>query len=160
MYPVGYYLNAQGNEYEKSMLGFARGEKLTFKGKNQYRRSFAMAYSKSLAKSTQIEQLAWFIRNQDMLHLRIKDAHEPEVFRALLIGWKQHLSGSEVQVPIEIDATQSFAQITAALLRDKSVASVCNLVNVFGDDGEVIPQDLYGLVADRMSDILAKKAVA
>lgn len=101
MYPVGYYFNPQGTELEKNMLGFYYGELLNFQGLQDYKIAIASAYG--LTKATDEDKLLWFIRNQNMLHIRRNTAKERHTFDALLYGWKQHLDGKRVTVPVEFD---------------------------------------------------------
>lgn len=157
MYPVGYYLNPQGSELEKNMLAFADGEKLNFYGVQQYKMSIASAYG--LDKETDDVKKAWFEKNRDVLHLRQNNAKEPHTFNALMIGWKQHLNSEKVDIPVELDATNSQAQMMAILLKSKTIAETCNVINVTNDEGKIVIADLYKLVADEMSDILAERKI-
>jgi len=153
MYPVGYYYNPQGSELEKSMLGFYNGEKLDISGLVSYEKAFANAYG--LDKQNDAEKIAWFVRNKNMLHLRRKNAKDKHMFDALLYGWDQHQQQKAVQVPIELDATQSQLQMCAVLLKNRDIAVTCNVVNSYDKDGNEIIQDAYQLSADNMSDQLA-----
>lgn len=157
MYPVGYYFNPQGNELEKNMIGFYRGEKLDFRGVVQLKKSIASAYG--LDKENDAKKLEWFRTNEKVLHLRKISAKEPHTFGALHMAWKQYLKGEEIQIPVEIDATNSQAQIMAVLLKSKAIAETCNVVNTYDENGEIEIADLYQLVADEMSDILATKTI-
>ncbi len=155
MYPVGYYYNPQGNELEKSMLGFANGEKLDMYGQQDYKKAIASAYG--LDKATDEDKLLWFIDNQDNLDDLRTTAKEIHTFDSLLYGWKQHLDGKPVNVPVEFDATNSFGQFAAVLLGDKQMAKTCNVINTKNRKREIVIQDLYQLVADEMSDIFAEQ---
>ena len=147
-----YYFNPQGTELEKNMLGFYYGEKLNFQGLQDYKIAIASAYG--LTKATDEDKLLWFIRNQNMLHIRRNTAKERHTFDALLYGWKQHLDGKRITVPVEFDATNSFGQFAAVLLSDEPMAKTCNVINSYDDNGTVVISDLYQLIADEMSDIL------
>ena len=154
IYSVGYYLNAQGNEVEKNMIEFYDGEELNFHGIQQLKKSIASAYG--LDKKTDAEKLQWFIKNQKVLHLRARNAKEPYTFQALYKAWKKYRENptTKITTPIELDATNSFAQFTSVLLGKRSIAETCNAVNA---EGEEKISDLYQLVADKMSDIMVAK---
>ena len=148
-----YIFNPQGNELEKNMIGFANGEKLNFHGIQDYKKAIASAFG--LDKDTDEDKIRWFAKNQnDLDSLRTK-AKEIHTFDALLYGWKQHLDGKPVNVPIEHDATNSFGQFAAVLLGDESMARTCNVINAYDKDGEIVISDLYQIIADEMSDLLA-----
>ncbi len=152
MYPVGYYYNPQGTELEKNMIGFANGEKLNFHGIMSYKKAIASAFG--LDKATDEDKLHWFSSNIDKLDSYRLKAKEIHTYDALLYGWKQHLDGKPVNVPIEFDATNSFGQFAAVLLSDKIMAKTCNVINSKDQDGNIIISDLYQLIADEMSDIM------
>ena len=154
IYSVGYYLNCQGNEVEKNMIEFYDGEALDFHGVQQLKKSIASAYG--LDKKTDAEKLQWFIKNQRTLHLRARNAKEPYTFQALYKAWKQYREDptAKITTPVELDATNSFAQFTSVLLGKRSIAETCNAVNA---DGKEKIADLYQLVADKMSDIAIQR---
>ncbi|MCD6435034.1 MAG: hypothetical protein J7L15_01380 [Clostridiales bacterium] len=154
MYPVGYYLNPQGDELEKNMLGFSHGEKLNFKGIGQLKKSIASAFG--LDKKTDSEKIEWFNKHQYTLSDMQVVAKEPYTFEVLMNAWNEYIEEKQVHTPIEIDATNSQAQIMAVLLKSNKIAETCNVVNVTNDEGEIQIADLYQLIADEMSDIIAK----
>jgi len=153
MYPVGYYYNPQGTELEKNMLGLARGEKLDFHGQQNYKKAIASAWG--LDKATDEDKLLWFIEHQDDLQSMRSTAKEQHTFDALLYGWNQFLNGEPVNVPVEFDATNSFAQFAAVLLKDEEIAKTCNVINTTDKDNTIIISDLYQLIADEMSNLMA-----
>ncbi len=155
MYSVGYYLNPQGNEVEKNMIELYKGETLSFTGVQSLKKAIASAYG--LDKKSDKQKLSWFIRNKSMLHLREKTAKEPYTFQALIRAWKKHLDGQEIYTMVELDSTQSQAQVLSVLLHSKDIAKTCNVVVTLDDKLEPVQQDLYQLIADRMSDILAEQ---
>ena len=155
MYSVGYYLNPQGNEIEKNMIELYKGEKLSLSGQQSLKKAIASAYG--LDKKSDKEKLSWFAKNSSTLHLRARAAKEPYTFQSLLKAWKDHLSGSSIHTMVELDSTQSQAQILAVLLHSKQIAETCNVVLSYDDNQEPVQQDLYQLVADRMSDIMAEQ---
>ena len=157
MYPVGYYLNPQGNELEKNMLGFAKGEHLNFRGIIQLKKSIASAFG--LDKQTDSDKLAWFNLNKDILQSLQYQAKEPQTFEVLVNAWNDYLSGNICHTPVEVDATNSQGQLMAVLLKSNQIAKTCNVVNTVDDEGEVQLMDLYGIIADEMSDIIANKTI-
>lgn len=154
-YSVGYYINPQGNEIEKNMIQFTKGEKLNHIGVQQLKKSIASAYG--LDKSIDSEKIAWFEKNRKMLHLRQKSADEPYTFQALVNAWKEHQDGKKVHMPVELDATTSFAQIISVLMGKREIAEKCNVINKKDKTGSVVIADLYGEIANRMSDIMAEQ---
>ncbi len=157
MYPVGYYMNPQGNELEKNMLGFANGEKLTYKGVGQLKKSIASAFG--LDKKIDSEKIAWFNKHQYTLSDMQVVAKEPYTFEVLMNTWNDYVNGNINHTPVEIDATNSQAQIMAVLLKSNQIAETCNVVNVTDDSGEIQLMDLYQIIADEMSDIIANTTV-
>ena len=155
MYPVGYYFNPQGTELEKNMLGFYNGEKLDFHGIIQMKKSIAAAYG--LDKKNDRLKLEWFSKNQHNLEDFYHEAKEKHTYRSLVSAWNNHLNGLEVHHTVGLDASCSQAQIMAVLLKKQEIAVTCNVVNVEDKAGEIQPQDLYQLVANRMSDIIAER---
>ena len=153
MYSVGYIYSVQGTELEKNMLGFANGEKLNIHGLTEYKKAIASAFGLDKAKDQ--DKLHWFAENQHHLESLRSKAKEPHTYDALLYGWNQHLNDIPVTVPIESDATNSFAQFASVLLGDKTMAETCNVINTYDKDGDPIIQDLYQLISDEMSDLLA-----
>ena len=156
VYSVGYYLNAQGSEVEKNMIEFYEGEKLDFHGIQQLKKSIASAYG--LDKKNDVEKLRWFIRNESMLHLRIRTAKEPYTFQALLRAYKQWKKDPEaiITTPVELDATNSQTQIMSVLTGNLDLAKRCNVVNDFNENEQEKIGDLYADIADAMSDLFAK----
>ena len=156
IYSVGYYIAQQGTEVEKNMIQFHKGEKLTFKGLMQLKKSIASAYG--LDKKTDMEKLSWFFRNESMLHLRERTAKEPYTFQALRKAYGQWKEDKEVEItmPVELDATNSQAQLTSVLLGKREIAETCNVINHTNEKGEEEIADLYQLIADAMSDIIAE----
>jgi DNA-directed RNA polymerase len=150
-----YYYNPQGNELEKNMIGFAKGEKLNLHGIQSYKKAIASAWG--LDKATDEDKLLWFIDHQDKLDEMRSTAKEPHTYDALMYGWKQHLNGEPVNVPIEFDATNSFAQFAAVLLKDEDIAKTCNVINTVEEDGTIVISDLYQLIADEMSRLIAEQ---
>lgn len=158
MYSVGYYLNPQGTQVEKEMIQLGKGEKLTFKGLQRLKKSIASAYG--LDKKTDLEKLEWFIKNEKTLHLRKRNAKEPYTFQALYKAYKQYKADPEAKITtmVELDATNSQAQILSVLTHSRKAAETCNVVPKIDENGEFVIADLYKLVADRMSDIIAEKS--
>ncbi len=152
-----YYFNPQGNELEKNMLGFAKGEYLDFHGVNQLKKSIANSYG--LDKKTDLEKLQWFHRNERVLHLRQRQASEPHTYEALLIAWKSYLNNEKVYIPVEVDATCSQAQCMAALYKNTTIAKTCNVINTYDNNNRAKRADLYDFIANRMSDIIANKGI-
>lgn len=136
------------------MIEFYDGENLDFQGQKEYKKAIASAYG--LDKKPDHEKLIWFKKNQNVLHLRQNNAKKPYEFQALIRGWKDHKQGLKVHTPIHLDATCSQSQIMAVLLKSKAIAETCNVVNTYEKDGTPVIADLYGLIADKMSDILSE----
>ncbi len=110
-----------------------------------------------LNKQVDSEKIHWFNSNKDNLLEMKHTAKEPKTFEILLNAWNDHLTGKLCHTPIEIDATNSFAQIMSVLLKSNQIAETCNVVNAENNKGITQVADLYLLVSDRMSMILFGK---
>lgn len=156
LYPVGYIFNPQGNELEKNMLGLYNGERLSTFGIIQMKKSFASAYG--LDKENDTTKIDWFNNHEHNLERMQPTAKEPDTYNALLYGWNQHKKGEIVNVPVELDSTQSQLQMLSVLISSLQIAKTCNVVNNSNDKGDIVIADAYQLLADAMSDIIALKA--
>jgi len=79
------------------------GEVLTSVGVRELKISITSAYG--LDKEPDDIKLDWFCRNEDVLHLRQRNAKEPYTFQALLRAWKQYKKDptDEIKIFVEKD---------------------------------------------------------
>ena len=157
-YPIPSFLTPQDTDFGKSLIRFADEAPITEDGMKWL--AFQVATTYGLDKATMEERLSWVIQDEntkliervatDPIH-NIGDweaADEPWQFLAacheyycVVMGG---LSGKTTTgLPVATDATCSGLQILAGLARDKSTAS---LVNVVPSDK---PQDAYQVIADQ-----------
>ena len=161
-YSVGYYANPQGDELEKSSIRTANPEMLNIQGIVQLKKSLASAYG--LDKKTDREKMLWFMKNEKVLHLRARHAKEPYTFQMLLDGWRQYKRGEPVDVFIELDATNSQAQVQSLITKDLQMAKSCNVAvnhdgpkGEYDTEGQVMIKDLYKEVAEEMMRLIKKE---
>ena len=153
-YPIPSFLTPQDTDFGKSLIRFSDEAPITDEGKKWL--AFQVATTFGLDKATLEERLAWPIANLDIIKRVATDpinnigdwetADEPwqflaacEEYYAVVIAKTRTTTG----LPVATDATCSGLQILAGLARDKSTAS---LVNVIPSEK---PQDAYQVIADK-----------
>ena len=155
-YPIPSFLTPQDTDFGKSLIRFSDEAPITDEGKKWL--AFQVATTVGLDKATLDERLIWpkLIENKARI-IRVatdpinnigdwETADEPwqflaacEEYYAVVIAETRTTTG----LPVATDATCSGLQILAGLARDKSTAS---LVNVIPSDK---PQDAYQVIADK-----------
>ena len=152
-YPIPAFLTPQDTDFGKSLLQFAEAAWITPECEEWL--AFQVATTYGLDKATIQERLDWVRDNQELISRVGKDplrslpeweaADEPWQFMAAcdeyyhcVINCDRHFT----RLPIATDATCSGLQILAGMAKDKSTAS---LVNVIPSDR---PQDAYKVVAE------------
>ena len=155
-YPIPSFLTPQDTDFGKSLIRFSDEAPITDEGKKWL--AFQVATTVGLDKATLDERLMWpkLIENKARI-IRVatdpinnigdwETADEPwqflaacEEYYAVVIAETRTTTG----LPVATDATCSGLQILAGLARDKSTAS---LVNVIPSEK---PQDAYQVIADR-----------
>jgi len=156
-YAEGYYNNILGNDLEKNYHEFANEKEIDFLGAIQLRKSIASAFDKNLSKAPDKKKLEWFYIHEDKLEEYQDIAYEKHTYAMLLKGFKQYKEGEPSGIQVESDASNSFAQLASVLFKSQEIAETCNIKNTYNEHGDVVIADLYGLVADRMSDIYANR---
>jgi len=147
MSPGAYHFNPHGNEYEKSIIAFAKPEKITWAGTMEYRK--ALARCAGLDKVNDLAKLRWFNENSTQLDKVVwKEKHTA---KAILTALKQIEQTGMSNIPVELDSTNSQLQMVAVLTGDLQTAKTCNVV----PDGEDIA-DAYGILATIMQQISGK----
>mgnify|MGYP001443157092 FL=1 len=155
-YPIPSFLTPQDTDFGKSLIKFSDEAPITDEGKKWL--AFQVATTVGLDKATLDERLMWpkLIENKARI-IRVatdpinnigdwETADEPwqflaacEEYYAVVIAETRTTTG----LPVATDATCSGLQILAGLARDKSTAS---LVNVIPSEK---PQDAYQVIADK-----------
>jgi DNA-directed RNA polymerase len=155
-YPIPSFLTPQDTDFGKSLIRFSDEAPITDEGKKWL--AFQVATTVGLDKATLDERLMWpkLIENKARI-IRVatdpinnigdwETADEPwqflaacEEYYAVVIAETRTTTG----LPVATDATCSGLQILAGLARDKSTAS---LVNVIPSEK---PQDAYQVIADK-----------
>jgi DNA-directed RNA polymerase len=153
-YPIPSFLTPQDTDFGKSLIRFSEEAEITDDGEKWL--AFQVATTFGLDKATLEERLAWPIANLTLIKKVATDpinnigdwetADEPwqflaacEEYYSVVIAKTRMSTG----LPVATDATCSGLQILAGLARDKSTAS---LVNVIPSDK---PQDAYAVIAEK-----------
>ena len=153
-YPVSYYLQPQGTDIVKGLLQFGEGKPVVTPEARQWHMIHG-ANCWGLDKKPFAERVAWVTDNEQWLRKMAEDpldcrewegADKPWQFLAWCMDWVQILDDPShcSRLAIHQDATQSGIQIYSLLLRDLEGAKATNCVP------SDTPQDLYGLVAERL----------
>jgi hypothetical protein len=113
-YSVGYQLNLQGGEYDKSLLEFHRKMKLTKAGYEQLLITTANAFGKDkLPKRT---RLLWAYTNLNKLEQLSPFADKRLTFDKCVRAIRTHQQGYAVGIPVHLDATASGLQVNGCLM--------------------------------------------
>ena len=152
-YPIPAFLTPQDTDFGKSLLSFADAAFMTPEAEDWL--AFQVATTYGLDKAPMVERIEWVKNNTHLISCVASDpivhthlwesADEPwqflaacdEYYHCVLVCDRHFTS-----LPVATDATCSGLQILAGLARDKSTAS---LVNVLPSDK---PQDAYAVVAE------------
>ena len=157
-------LTYQGSDYQKALLMFADGVKVTDSNREQVKRELLV----SLANTWGEDKLTFDKRVEFALDL-VKDlgyvaqdplttsaytvwtkADEPFQFLALLREWFELMvwkTSDIARVPGGRDATNSGSQILGGMCRDGKTCFYTNVVPKWNGNVSDGPQDLYGVVA-------------
>lgn len=160
-YPISYYLQPQGPDLVKALLGFADGKRVDTPEALMWHRihgSNCWGNDKLPFEG----RLQWVLDNEAKIRRIAEDpltypdweeADKPWQFLAWACDYVAVLDDPTYEscLPIHQDATQSGIQIYSLLLRDRGGAEATNCVP--HDE----PQDLYGLVANRLVAALMDK---
>ncbi|MCD7983752.1 MAG: DNA-dependent RNA polymerase [Desulfovibrio sp.] len=160
IYAVPAYLTPQGTHLAKALLCFAQGKPLG-----------TMAAVKWLAihgsntwgndKESLDDRYSWVLRHQEQIKAVAEDpysddwwqrADDPWGFLAFCFEWSGYLrEGLEFvsRLPVAMDGTCNGLQIFSLILRDEVGGAAVNLL-----PGEK-PQDIYGIVAGKVKEMLA-----
>ena len=162
VYPIPAFLTPQDTDFGKSLLQFAEGA-FVFPEDEEWV-SFQVATTYGLDKDTIEDRHDWVNHNHALISRVAKDpignigdwegASEPwlflsacEEYYACFIDCSRH----HTRLPIAVDATCSGLQILAGLARDKSTASMVNVL-----PGSK-PQDAYKAIAEASIDQIPER---
>lgn len=153
LYPIPAFLTPQDTDFGKSLLKFADEAFMTDEAEEWL--AFQVATTYGLDKAPMKERLEWVSQNHNLISRIAKDpigclpeweaADEPWQFMAACEEFYHCVIAADRQftsLPVAVDATCSGIQILAGLCRDRSAAT---LVNVLPSDR---PQDAYKVVAE------------
>ena len=152
-YPIPAFLTPQDTDFGKSLLKFHNHAPMTKRAEHWL--SFQCATTYGRTKDTITERLEWTLENLDLIK-RIAEnpignlsewegVDEPWTFLAACDEYYHCVIKRDrnyTNLPVAVDATCSGLQILAGLARDKSTAT---LVNVIPSER---PQDAYKVIAD------------
>ncbi len=162
VYPIPAFLTPQDTDFGKSLLQFAEGA-FIFPEDEEWV-AFQVATTWGLDKATMAERQEWVSHNHHLITRVATDpignigdwegADEPwlflsacEEFYSCFIDCSRH----HTRLPIAVDATCSGLQILAGLARDKSTASMVNVL-----PGSK-PQDAYKAIAEASIDQIPER---
>ena len=155
-YPIPSFCTPQSDDFGKSLIRFASESEITKDGEEWL--AFHVATTFGLDKATMDERKAWpFIPENASLIKRVatdpirnvsdwENVEEPWQFAAACEEFYEVVvtkSRSTTGLPVATDATCSGMQVLAGLARDKSTASMVNVIP--GDE----PQDAYKVIAEK-----------
>jgi DNA-directed RNA polymerase len=162
VYPIPAFLTPQDTDFGKSLLQFAEGA-FIFPEDEEWV-AFQVATTWGLDKATMAERQEWVSHNHHLITRVATDpignigdwegADEPwlflsacEEFYSCFIDCSRH----HTRLPIAVDATCSGLQILAGLARDRSTASMVNVL-----PGSK-PQDAYKAIAEASIDQIPER---
>jgi DNA-directed RNA polymerase len=162
VYPIPAFLTPQDTDFGKSLLQFAEGA-FIFPEDEEWV-AFQVATTWGLDKATMAERQDWVSHNHHLITRVATDpignigdwegADEPwlflsacEEFYSCFIDCSRH----HTRLPIAVDATCSGLQILAGLARDRSTASMVNVL-----PGSK-PQDAYKAIAEASIDQIPER---
>tara|TARA_R110002167_G_scaffold75848_4_gene211604 strand:- start:6920 stop:9340 length:2421 start_codon:yes stop_codon:yes gene_type:complete len=158
-YAVPSYVNHMGADFQKSLLTFARGEKVKHEGDVEWLAIHgANCYG---IKGTYQMRVDWVENNRHKIQAIAKDpfsriefwreCDEPFQFLAFCFEWSDYMDkgkGFVTHLPCAMDASNNGLQLLGILTRDEQS---CEATNVTPSD---YPQDIYGIVSDRAIELL------
>ena len=162
IYNIPSFLNIQGNDPSRALLEFNRPMKVKTKeearwlaihGANTFgndkvtldeREQWAYNYSKIAQK----------IADNPTVHTEWFEVDKPWQFLAWCFEWAEWTRTGKLNthLPVSMDATNNGLQILSMLMRDEKGAYDTNVAETS------IPQDIYGVVSDKVKDKLKKDA--
>ena len=150
-------VSTQGSEHERAQLSFAEPLPVNDEAFEWLLKSAAGHWG--LSRNTWKERLSWGQKNIDRMLAAAEDpigrsdlwrsAKHPWEFLQACTGVQEARVTGKTGIPIKLDQTTSGCGILSALLREESVARLCN---VFGNE----PQDLYSRIAEATTAELTK----
>lgn len=157
------FFNPQTKGYVKSMLEFEEGRVLDDTGLYWLKIHTANVFGND--KDLLPDRIKWFEENEKTI-IRIgknpienmKDwvwVDSPFEYVAACMGYIKYLNNEPVNLPIQLDATNSGIQFYSGLVFDEAGAQTVNVVNKLDSNGEVMRADIYQDVADLVNKKLS-----
>lgn len=151
MYPCGYDINPQGDEYHKASIEFAKKKKLNTRGLYWLKVSIANHYGfDKLSFKTRISKARNIIRTylpilDDPDNYLWKEADKPLLLKQALLDYKKGVIDKEpVGYICHLDSTNSGVQLMSLIARDEKVMDLTNsLSSKFEDYYSVISNIIY-----------------
>jgi len=152
-------LSPQGSDFDKGLILFTKAKKQTERGLWWLKVHAANVFDQD--KLSFDDRVKWVDDNWDMLMCIADDPYENKEwisdkekknpsFQRLAACFELARKDGLTQLPIQMDGACNGSQHWAVIMGDETVAE---LTNVIPDDQ---PQDLYGYVADKTSDIIER----
>ena len=158
-YAVPSYVNHMGADFQKSLMTFARGEKI----KNEADAEWLAIHGANCygVKGTFNQRVDWVEENRHNIFQVAKDPYsfiefwrecsEPFQFLAFCFEWADYMAtgnGFFTHLPCAMDASNNGLQLLGILTRDEQS---CYATNVSPTN---YPQDIYGIVANKTIEYL------
>ena len=147
IYTKSFYSNYQGGDFNKALIEFYDGQKLTDSGLDYLYIYIANIHNENnISKTSNEERITWVKFNlSKMISLDknfIMMAENPIIFASLCLIIKEldRNRDYEVKIPVFLDATCSGIQHLAALISDIDLALNVNLIP---NDSKLGPSDIY-----------------
>jgi DNA-directed RNA polymerase len=162
VYPVVDFLSPQGNDLQRGLLEFAKGDRMTGDADRWLRVHLANCYG--VDKVSFEERVKWADDNVTAILESARapldtdwwhGADQPWQFLAACFAWADYRANGEASVcriPVMLDGSCSAFQHYAAALRDEQVAPLVNLLP------QEQPGDLYAAVTAQVTERIAGDA--
>lgn len=151
-------LSCQGMDYDRALICFSIPKRLTSIGKEWLKIHIANLFDKDKLPFT--ERLKWVDDNMSMLAAIANDPYttldlwsdskkkKNASFQRLAAVLELFREDGMTQLPIQMDGANNGSQHWSAIMKDKELGKLCNLMN------NEIPNDLYQTVADTATSLL------
>lgn len=163
-YPVGTILHPQSDDSGKALIEFAHGKPLGALGWKWLAVQLANTWGED--KCSYQDRIKWATDNEALIieyasdplgNQGWMDADSPFCFLATCFEWAGYKKSGDAHIchlQIQVDGSCNGLQNFSGLLLDSEGGAATNLIP------SEIPSDIYGIVAKRASEVMAKDAAA
>ncbi len=164
----GNFINPQGNDISRSLLMFAKGERLARQDAADWL-YYGTATIYGVDKASKQERIDWVHENLDIIVACADDPFESEnrkfwisadkpwqflAFCFEIAGYQRDGFEHVTYLPIQLDGCQNALQHVAAMMKDEELAKKCGVI----DTGSI--PDLYSLVGEKTLEYIRDEADA